>query len=125
VKRVLICLLALTAITVMLASCSNSPSSTPNPTAPETHDVSMTNSLFSPADITINEGDTIRWTNNDTRTHTSTSGTNGVPDGIWNSGDVTPGNTYERVFNAAGTYPYYCHYHFAMGMTGTITVVTP
>ena len=123
-KIILISLLALPAVIVLVAGCSSSPSS-PNPPAAETHDVSMTASTFSPATITINEGDTIRWTNNDIRTHTSISGTNGVPDGIWNSGDVAIGATYEKVFNAAGTYPYYCHYHFAMGMTGTITVVTP
>jgi plastocyanin len=123
-KRVLISLLALTVIIAMLTGCTNNPSS-PNPTAPETHDISMTNSMFSPATITINEGDTIRWTNNDIRAHTSTSGTNGVPDGIWNSNDVAPGNTYERVFNAAGTFPFYCMHHWQTGMTGTITVVTP
>lgn len=123
-KRVLISLLALTAIIAMLAGCSSSPSS-PNPPAPETHDVSMVSNTFSPATITINEGDTIRWTNNDVRVHTSTSGTNGTPDGKWNSGDVAIGATYLRVFNAAGTFPYYCTYHFVMGMTGTITVVTP
>jgi plastocyanin len=123
-KRVLISFLALSALVIVMASCSNNPSS-PNPPAPETHDVSMVSQTFSPADITINEGDTVRWTNNDVRVHTSTSGTNGTPDGIWDSGDLAAGGTYERTFNAAGTFPYYCTHHWTMGMTGTITVVTP
>ncbi len=124
-KRVLISLFALSAIMLVLASCSNDSTTAPTPYEPTTHDVSMTSSGYTPADLTINEGDTIRWTNNDVRAHTSTSGTNGVPDGIWDSGDVTAGNTYEWVFNAAGTFPYYCMHHWQTGMTGTITVVTP
>lgn len=123
-KRIIISLLALSALIVLLASCSSSPTSS-NPTTPTTHDVSMVDSAFQPQDLTIKVGDTVRWTNNGARTHTSTSGTNGTPDGKWDSGDITPGNTYERVFNTAGTFPYYCKYHVAMGMTGTITVVTP
>jgi plastocyanin len=85
----------------------------------------MVDSSFQPQDKTINVGDTIRWTNNDERNHTTTSGTNGTPDGVWDSGDVTPGNTFNFTFNTAGTYPYFCKHHWQMGMTGTITVVTP
>lgn len=36
-------------------------------------DVSIFNSAFDPANLTINAGDTVRWTNNDGRIHTSTS----------------------------------------------------
>ena len=120
-KRFLISLLALSAIIVLVTGCSSSPTSS-NPPTPTTHDISMVDSAFQPQTITVKMGDSIRWTNNGARTHTSTSGTNGVPDGIWDSGDIASGNTYERVFDTAGTYPYYCHYHWAMGMTGTITV---
>jgi plastocyanin len=34
----------------------------------------------------------------------------------------TPGQTYQRTFNTAGTYTYHCSFHGAQGMTGTITV---
>lgn len=120
-KRVVISLLALSALIVLLAGCSSSPTSS-NPTTPTTHDISIVDSAFQPQNKTIAVGDSVRWTNNGARTHTSTSGTSGTPDGIWNSGDITPGNTYERTFDTAGTFPYYCKYHYATGMTGTITV---
>jgi len=32
------------------------------------------------------------------------------------------GATYEHTFAQAGTFPYYFSVHFALGMTGTITV---
>jgi plastocyanin len=119
-KRVVISLLALSAFIVVLAGCSNSPtSSTPTPT---THDISMVDSAFQPQNKTIAVGDTVRWTNNGARTHTSTSGTGGTADGTWDSGDITPGNTYERTFDTAGTFQYFCMHHWQTGMTGTITV---
>jgi len=121
-KRFVVILAMSLVIVMLLASCSNNSPTSSNPPTPNTHDVSMVDSAFQPQDLTIKVGDIVRWTNNGAHTHTSTSGTNGTPDGKWNSGDVTPGNTYEFTFDTAGTYPYFCHYHWSLGMTGTITV---
>jgi plastocyanin len=88
-----------------------------------TFEVGMVNFAFSPQDQTVAPGDTVRWINQSISPHTSTSGTNGVPDSFWNSGTVSSGDTFTMVIILApNTYPYYCAFHWSMGMTGTITV---
>ncbi len=84
--------------------------------------VSMVDYAFSPQTVNINPGDEVIWTNNGYYVHTSTSGTNGVPDGTWNSGNLSPGNTYTRMFPTSGTFPYFCMHHWAGGMTGEVVV---
>jgi plastocyanin len=89
-----------------------------------TVEVQMTSGLrFVPADVTINAGDTIRWSNAGGGTHTTTSGTNCTPDGLWNA-NVNSVQTFERVFTDAGDFPYFCAvaFHCQSGMVGTITV---
>jgi plastocyanin len=54
--------------------------------------------------------------------HTTTSGTAGTPNGIWNAPIDVSNTTFTRTFGSAGTFPYYCGFHFGIGMTGTITV---
>lgn len=81
--------------------------------------------FFDPDSLAVSVGDSVVWTNNDKEEHTSTSGVNCTPDGEWNSGDIEPGQSFMRVFNAVGIFPYYCFYHCAMGMTGTIVAVPP
>ena len=88
----------------------------------KTHVVLMPGNVFSPKDLTIAVGDTVSWNNNDTRAHTVTSGTNGVANGIFNSNNMNSGQTFTYVFTVKGTFPYYCLYHYLLGMTGTITV---
>lgn len=82
--------------------------------------VSMTDNVFAPSSLTITVGDTVTWVNNGQMPHTVTSGPEGSPNGIFNSGDITAGGTYRRVFTSAGSFPYYCVYH--AGMTGSVTV---
>ena len=77
---------------------------------------------FSPNPVTIHPGDTVQWTWADNG-HTTTSGTNGVPNGLWNSGILGNGATFSHTFNAAGSFPYYCTPHWSCcGMSGTVTV---
>jgi plastocyanin len=86
-----------------------------------TVNVSMTSSdTFSPQSITINAGDTVNWHNDTGMTHTVTSDT-----GAFDSGSVTPGQTFSATFNNAGTYGYHCTIHGSpgSGMYGTITVL--
>ncbi len=90
----------------------------------------MTN--FSPQTVTIHVGDTVRWTWK-SDTHTVTSGANGTADNKFcspneqNCSAPVASNTgfvYQHTFTQVGSYPYYCAFHFASGMTGTV-VVTP
>jgi len=87
-----------------------------------TVDIAARDFLFEPAAVTINVGDTVRWTNQGAAPHTSTSGTNCAPSGTWDSGLLQPGETFELVFEQPGEFPYFCTPHCAQGMTGSITV---
>ena len=85
-----------------------------------TTNVSAQEYSFTMKSITINVGDTVTWTNNGFAVHTSTSDTAG----LWNSGDIFPGNSFSHMFNTAGTFPYHCFYHGAAptNMVGTVIV---
>jgi amicyanin len=78
--------------------------------------VTIANMAFSPSQITVNKGDTVTWTNNDSMTHTVTSDTGSELD----SGDIQPGSTYSHTFNQAGSFQYHCSIH--PSMRGTIVV---
>lgn len=90
----------------------------------QTTSVNIVDFAFSPADITISEGTTVMWSNGSASVHTSTSGTDCSNDGIWDSGNISPSETYTMTFDSdsEGFYPYFCIPHCATGMTGSITV---
>ena len=95
-----------------------------NPAAAQTTvDVTASGSTFTPTDITIDVGDTVRWTNT-SGTH-NVNGTTGTfpanPESFGNA--LSTGWVYEYVFNTAGNYGYQCDAHEAFGMTGTVTVL--
>lgn len=80
---------------------------------------------FTPQDITINAGDTVQWTwvASD---HSTTSGTPGMPDGLWDSGIQNTGFVFSRTFSTPGTFPYFCSVHgVCCGMIGSVTVNAP
>ena len=78
---------------------------------------------FSPSSVVIHPGDTVKWTWSSTG-HSSTSGTPGSPNGLWDSGILNQGATFTHTFNTAGSFDYYCTPHGACcGMVGTIKVV--
>ncbi len=97
------------------------------PTPPGRHfgnflGVDVTGSItFSPAELTVEVGDSVQWTVTGSR-HTTTSGPPGVPDGIWDSPEMRLSQSFTNVFNEVGEFPYYCRIH-GSAMTGTITVV--
>lgn len=77
----------------------------------------MKDDYFDPQVDTVAVGDTVTWMNQGTLTHTTTSDT-----GLWDSGAVSPGQSYKRVFDTAGTFNYHCAFHVSLGMKGTIVV---
>lgn len=94
------------------AGCSSSKST--NPTS---------KGSFSPKDVSVLVGDTVIWTAT-AGTHSITSGT-GSSDpqsGALFDHDLDSGQTFARVFNAAGVVHYYCKPHEGDGMKGTVTV---
>ena len=84
--------------------------------------------MFVPAAVTIKVGTTVRWRNIGSILHTVTSGASSAassnPGAVFDDLALSPGSTFEFTFNTAGTQPYFCRIHEAMGMKGTI-IVTP
>lgn len=81
-----------------------------------TVDVSIPGFSFSPSTVVVKTGDTVRWTNNHSVPHTSTSDTF-----VWDSGTLSPGQQYSRVFSTPGVFPYHCAIHPMM--MGTVIVL--
>ncbi len=90
----------------------------PPPTAPPGTSVRMAGSRFDPGTLSVAAGEAVRWFNDDGLPHTVTAA-----DGSWDSGNLPPGGSFERRFDAAGNYQYLCRYH--PGMIGTIAVTKP
>jgi PKD repeat protein len=86
------------------------------------HDVSITGLRFVPNNLTIEVGDTVRWTNNG-GTHDVTA-----DDGSWAS-ETSSSWEYSRTFNSVEEVRYYCSVHSSPGqnintsMNGRINVV--
>jgi plastocyanin len=81
-----------------------------------------TGQWYIPKKTIISAGDKVTWENQDTESHTVTSGlgagiqsvqTNekGKPDGIFDSGAFKPGELWSRTFYNPGTYNYFCTIH--------------
>ncbi len=81
--------------------------------------VTLTDSVFDPATITVQPGQTVRWVNQGTTEHTVTSGVRGNPTGLFNE-RLQPGGTFEHTFDQAGSFQYFCEDH--AGMEGTVEV---
>ena len=80
-----------------------------------------TNECYIPAEVTISAGATVIWENTDNAAHLATSGTpDGGPDGIFDSGMIMAGSTFEQEFSDKGEFAYYCLVH--PWMIGTVTV---
>ena len=80
-----------------------------------------TNECYIPYSFTIKEHSGVTWINDDTTVHTATSGTpSDGPNGIFDSGLVSPGASYSNQFDEEGTFDYYCIAH--PWMTGKVVV---
>lgn len=87
---------------------------------------------FSPSVITVNAGDTVTWVNNDKEIHNITSGNGitrtefvttsrvGTPDGLFQSGSFSPGQSWSHTFTKPGIFHYFCSIH--PWMNGVVVV---
>src|SRR5579864_8225308 len=90
-----------------IVSCGKSSGyNSPTYNTPVANTVSIVNMSFSPSSLTVTAGTTVTWTNNDTMTHTVTA-----DDGSFDSGNITMGSKYSKLFSTAGTYTYHCTIH--------------
>ncbi|HVH53676.1 MAG TPA: plastocyanin/azurin family copper-binding protein [Actinomycetota bacterium] len=77
--------------------------------------VRIVNFAFRPRSLTISAGTKVRWVVRE-GTHSTTSNT-----GLWNSGVLSQGEAFGRIFRKAGTFKYHCSVHPSL-MRGVITV---
>ncbi|MFQ5439866.1 MAG: PEFG-CTERM sorting domain-containing protein [Nitrosopumilaceae archaeon] len=71
-----------------------------------------TNECYLPNEITVNVGDEVVWSNDDTAAHTVTAGSAADgPSGVFDSSLFMAGTTFSHKFEAAGEYPYFCMVH--------------
>jgi plastocyanin len=75
--------------------------------------VRIVDNRYRPASITIDRGTVVKWVNRGNNTHTSTSNS-------WDSGRISPGDSFKKKFRRRGTFSYHCTIHATM--MGTITV---
>ena len=105
ISAVLICFL------VVLSSFKSPDEAVHNPT---THTVTIFKMKFTPADITVNKGDTVIWINKDFYQHDVTEMTNHK----WTSKPLNQGEKWSKVINE--DINYFCDLHKVM--KGTITI---
>ncbi len=79
-------------------------------------EVRLEDFAFAPANIVIDIGTTVTWTNYDSVAHTVTSDDGDVLD----SGLFSIGGTFRHTFDSPGEYAYYCEPH--SNMKGLVTV---
>jgi plastocyanin len=89
-----------------------------------------TTDAYDPYPINANVGDTVTWINKDSQPHTVTSGTNGQPDGKFDSSPnlsplMAPQQTFSYTFEEEGEFPYYCALHPNMIGTVNVAIVDP
>ena len=80
-----------------------------------------TNECYIPTALTVSTGTIVIWENEDNAAHLATSGTpDGGPDGVFDSGMIMAGATFEQEFSDKGEFAYYCLVH--PWMVGIVTV---
>lgn len=71
---------------------------------------------YSPSPVTIDVGDTIRWSNTSDIAHTTTGSAG------WDSRSLGAGDSFSHTFDSAGTFSYFCTIHGASVMSATVIV---
>lgn len=120
------------AATTAPTTAMTAPMTTPATSAPAAGsdvEVEMRLLAFRPERLSVEAGQTIRWTQSDAGFHTITSGTvqqsGGIvttaPDGRFDSGQLATDATFELTLTEPGSYEYFCAIHPAT-MHGVIDV---
>ena len=82
-----------------------------------------TDECYIPYEITINVGEEVTWSNDDSAAHTVTAGSaSDGPSGVFDSSLFMAGTTFSHKFEEAGTFPYFCMVH--PWMEGIVNVGT-
>lgn len=87
-------------------------------------DVEIHHFAFTPEEISLVVGDRARWNNLDSMLHSVTSQTGPgtlIPSGVFDSGLLEQGDTFEFTFTSPGTFHYFCLPH-GSSMQGVVRV---
>ncbi len=88
------------------------------------HTVEVSNNVFTPASLTITQGESVEWVN--IEGFHNVNGDQGTypanPESFMNGAASDMSWTFEHTFTVPGTYTYQCDPHVGVGMTGTIIV---
>jgi plastocyanin len=109
-------LLAGLGLVTLLSSCGGGSDSTAGPTDGEGNTVTVGNNFFSPVDLSVAAGTTVTWSWAAGAVDHNVTFDDGAQSPTQSSG------SFPRTFSAAGTFPYHCTIHAALGMRGTVTV---
>ena len=82
-----------------------------------TNTVTIQNNAFNPSSLNVTAGTTVTWINRDNVTQNVVSDS-----GLFDSGNLTNGMSYNYTFNQTGTYPY--HSSISPSTKGTIVVTS-
>lgn len=85
--------------------------------AGQTHTITQAGKQFSKTELTVNRGDTVTFTNDDTVTH-NVLAKGGAKE--FNTGSLKPGESREVTFDTAGTAAVRCAIHPLMKLNVTV-----
>ena len=85
------------------------------PALNNTATVDIRGHAFDPAQLNVAPGTTVRFVNNDTEPHTATA-----DNGLFDTGVLQPGSSFEVFLDGSGTVNYHCELH--PDMQGSIVV---
>src|SRR4029079_7967893 len=92
-----------TALVVGLLACTTGVEAARKPVV---HTVTIDGARFSPAELTVNAGDTIVWVNKDILAHTATTKAAGFDSKV-----IQPGKSWRFVARKKGDFAYTCSFH--------------
>jgi|WetSurMetagenome_2_1015567.scaffolds.fasta_scaffold507230_1 manganese oxidase len=118
-------LLACLVLSVANVGCNHARSQGGDPAASGAvprNEIAMLEFRFRPDSLNVWTGDTVTWINRGSFPHTTTSGSDGKPDGLWDTKHLARGESFSYVFTRAGTYRYFCRPHNGLGMKGVVVV---
>lgn len=114
-KRILASLVVLFVLTVAILTTTGCGGNTASNTTSRTANVTIANSAFDPANLTVKVGAKVTWKNDDSVSHQVSS-----TDGKFIGPVMKPGSSWSTKMPQAGTFQYFCSIH--TNMRGAIVV---
>lgn len=92
---------------------SKLPSESTTTVQSQAYSIDIMNFAFQPSELTISVGDTVKWTNQDSASHTVVLDAGNTLSGF-GSTNMAQGQSYSYTFTTAGNFTYHCGIHASM-----------